>query len=241
VKPSYIASSGITWTVNLESKEGQFRRGKCLTFVDRVHLISIFYFCSLIIHFLEEGKLDGLSLVFNPKSDSWGKVGDVPELRAVMQEIAREEESRLKYLESVPVVEQVFDNSMDAEANQIPTLPVPKKYLTTDDGKRYVWDDEENDWVENEDASSSSDDSDDENEDEAAPGKGKEPVLASGEKDLQAPAEQSSRKRKKKKKSKKKTGDDWSNSNASLWVYVTGLPSDVTVEEVKAHFSKASI
>jgi HIV Tat-specific factor 1 len=46
--------------------------------------------------------------------------------------------------------------------------------------------------------------------------------------------------KKKKKKSKKKS-DKWKARKKNTWVYVNGLPLDVTVQEVHEHFSKCGV
>lgn len=46
---------------------------------------------------------------------------------------------------------------------------------------------------------------------------------------------------KKQKKKKKKKNDKWKRSKKNTWVYVNGLPLDVTVQEVHDHFAKCGV
>lgn len=73
-------------------------------------------------------------------------------------------------------------------------------------------------------AAENGDDEGDEDEDDNAIDKG----IKSGEDDPTAVKE----KRKRKNKSRSKQN--------KCWIYITGLPSDVTAEELKSHFSKVS-
>jgi hypothetical protein len=188
----------------------------------------------LLIHYLEEGKIDGLTVIFHQKVNSWVKIGDVPELKVVIQEIAAEEETRVKYLESVPDTDQVYEYSANAVEGEIQAMPPePKRYFTADNGKRYVWDNAENDWVEDEGILSDSEDS---NEGAVIVGGGKSETNV----DKIGPGSESveTANPKKRKKKNKQKNTSWKSNSDGLWIYVTGLPSDVTVEEIKSHFSK---
>lgn len=46
---------------------------------------------------------------------------------------------------------------------------------------------------------------------------------------------------KKRKKKKKKKSDKWKKSKVNTWVYVNGLPLDITVQEVHDHFAKCGV
>lgn len=54
--------------------------------------------------------------------------------------------------------------------------------------------------------------------------------------DASAPSDATKKKRKKKKKN-----DKWQKRKSNTWVYVNGLPLDVTVQEVADHFSKCGV
>eukprot|EP01034_Spumella_vulgaris_P021568 gene21568-27606_t len=86
-----------------------------------------------------------------------------------------------------------------------------KKSFIGDNGVKYGWDDETQDWVEME----GEDDDDDED------------MVFSDEEDEENPKKRSSKKKKRKL--------------PNTWIYVTGLPKDVTAEEIKDHFSKVGL
>ena len=50
---------------------------------------------------------------------------------------------------------------------------------------------------------------------------------------MSAAAAAAAAERRKKKKTRKKRGLEFDNKAKNLWVYVTGLPSDITEEEVR--------
>jgi hypothetical protein len=109
-----------------------------------------------------------------------------------------------------------------------------RKSFVADNGTKYYWDDEEECWVEDNEENNDSDkeqdhhDGDSSDEAESDEEKGKNGIPAS---EAVGGAVQK-RKRNKKKKAKKAAGN---------WVYVTGLPLNVTVDEVKNHFSKVRV
>lgn len=45
----------------------------------------------------------------------------------------------------------------------------------------------------------------------------------------------------KKKRKKKKKSDKWKKARSNTWVYVNGLPLDVTIQEVHDHFAKCGV
>lgn len=209
---------------------------------------------------MEEGKIDGLTLVFHQKINKWVQLGEISELKKVMQELAEEEERRNSYLASVAVESQIFEDAADSgippevllEARlAMPTRTTSggKRSFTSDDGKHFIWDDEENDWVEDENPSGS--DGSDEEEDGYSSRQSKvnkaNPVANANDKDSglaeetedgeSSLTEEQKATRKRKRKNKKKASS-WNDNASGLWIYVTGLPSDVTMDELKAHFSK---
>jgi HIV Tat-specific factor 1 len=46
---------------------------------------------------------------------------------------------------------------------------------------------------------------------------------------------------KKRKKKKKKKSDKWKKSKSNTWVYMNGLPLDISVQEVHDHFAKCGV
>jgi HIV Tat-specific factor 1 len=104
---------------------------------------------------------------------------------------------------------------------------------------RYKWDDEEQDWVEDSEPESDGDEEDENSDDDAS------------ENEAEQQNDQHSTKRRKidnhsnsndskvidpKKKKKKRT-----KKAPNTWIYITGLPANITVEEIKAHFSKVGL
>ena len=194
---------------------------------------------------MEEGKIDGLTLVFDQNRNAWVQLGHVPELKQVMHQLMEEEEQRVTLENKVAESDQVF-----AEDPSIPVIPDEmkqagasrgtKRSFQADNGKHFVWDDAENDWVEDENPSSSGESEDeDAHQKQGKNGDSKKVVGATsaevggGEGDVAQDEKAAARKKKKKKK--KAT---WNDNASGLWIYVTGLPSDVTAEELKSHFSK---
>lgn len=121
------------------------------------------------------------------------------------------------------------------ENNKTANDETDQKFFTSDDGRKYVWDEEEECWVEC-----------DETEYLQAEAKmvGKRKATESGadsedddgsehgdEEDVTATNNPGSQKPKRKRSKKKKKGP-------TTWIYVTGLPSDIAYQEIKDHFSK---
>eukprot|EP01032_Pedospumella_encystans_P028254 gene28254-31913_t len=235
----------------------------------------------MIVHKLKEGDLDGLSLVYGGDSTTeWRKVSEVEVLKKELAKIAIEEENmRLAFLKAEDdkeIQKQVFVEDFDpskafpipkemlarsaasAAAAQEDTASADPKIYIADNGQRYVWDDEEQDWVEDET-------SEDMNENpalEVASAKSSEvknkrkldkvsghtnPDDDSGDEGEEHDAEGNNNKadpnssnsgdnKPKKKRSKKK-----SKKGPNTWVYITGLPPDVTAQEIKEHFSKVGL
>ena len=209
----------------------------------------------MILHKLKEGDIDGFTLVYNQVLGKWVRISDVPELRIASQKIMQAEDSLSQQKIHVPLEQQVFfdvdddsgvspatayqamlvstKTSSAAEASE----PVKKKTFRADNGVRYCWDEEEEAWVEDDDLTQS------DNEQAVGAGNSDEGERSEDEKDESAAIADGSqnqsdtsatqkRKRNKKKKVKKLPNH---------WVYITGLPVTVTIEEVQAHFSKVCL
>lgn len=208
------------------------------------------YTLRLLLHYMEEGKIDGLTLVFNQKQNAWVQLGQVPELKQVMRQMMEEEEQRATLENQVADSDQVF-----LEDSSIPVIPDEmkqagasrgtKRSFQADNGKHFVWDDAENDWVEDENPSGSEESEDEDahwkkgnTKDEKKTTGVSSAAAEGGEGEGVAGQDEKAAARKKKKKKKKAT---WNDNASGLWVYVTGLPSDVTAEELKSHFSKVCV
>jgi hypothetical protein len=235
-------------------------------------LIAVFYFflrtyCCLLcmhnrllFHFMEEGKVDGMTQIFDQRQGAWVQLGQVSELKQVMQQMAAEEDARASVTASASQSDQVYE---DAEMH-IPAIPEEmykaagesakttagaKRSFKSDNGTSFVWDDTENDWVEDENPSGSegSDYEMDEPEPKRAQpvhskaGGGKTGAPEGGGDGEGAVDENGEKAGARKRKKKKKKAAAWKENASGLWVYVTGLPHDVSEEELKSHFSKVSI
>ncbi|KAE9337533.1 hypothetical protein PF008_g12485 [Phytophthora fragariae] len=201
-----------------------------------------------------DGEVDGMTLVWSQELDGWKPIGEVPSLKEFLQEanddMDRETELQEQATE-VPVEHQVFEK----EATEA---------LVAEDGKKYVFDAESKTYVTPEDkieeelaslqeAAMAGDDK----KEEANPPIGKAnstksenggesarkdevPSAASMATETK-PADQTDADANKRKKKKKKKSDKWKKSKVNTWVYVNGLPLDITVQEVHDHFAKCGV
>jgi len=118
-----------------------------------------------------------------------------------------------------------------------------KKSFVADDGVRYVWDEDEDDWVEGDESDDEIDDQvigkggDDEDEDGHI-SKKSTATKATGNAPARTVDEHGNEvlkpKRVRKNKNKKK-------KPVNNWVYITGLPGDITEDELKDHFSRVGM
>jgi hypothetical protein len=208
----------------------------------------------LIVHKLQQGEIDGYTMVFGEGLEGWKQLMDVPELKEASVKAAQEEENTQAILTALPAQEeQVFVNEDGVMSGVLDTLSEAvkagdKKYFVADDGVRYAWDDGEQDWVEDDEPLESENESESSQTGPGGHQKGKKPAAAGvGEKgdteevEGEGGEEAEEKQKRKRKKRKKKSGQDWNAAASKLWVYISGLPLDITVDEMKAHFSKVHI
>lgn len=131
------------------------------------------------MHKIQTGEVDGLTLVYGDGMVEWSRLSDIPELKEAAAKIAEEEEAATQLLNAIPDPEvQVFVQ----ESNPLPhhighvdisssktkrthlDRDVGKKRFTADDGVKYTWDHDLQDWVIDESISESGDDEDDDGE-----------------------------------------------------------------------------
>ncbi|KAG6620129.1 rna-binding protein [Phytophthora cinnamomi] len=206
-----------------------------------------------------DGEVDGMTLVWSQELDDWKPIGEVPSLKEFLQEanddLDREAELQEQSSE-VPAEHQVFEKET-AEA------------LVAEDGKQYVFDAESKTYVTPEDkieeelallqeAAMAVDEEKNEGADTpvgkenntkndnngASAGKNEEPSAAPTAAEAARPAGQTEADAdaaKKRKKKKKKKSEKWKKSKVNTWVYVNGLPLDITVQEVHDHFAKCGV
>lgn len=231
----------------------------------------------MLIHKLRQQEIDGMSLVYGGGLTEWKQVSEVPELKNEMMKINQEEQAAEEAAaaaaaaaSSIDVQHQIF--AFNSEDDIIPPYSMPvqtekptessssstnpsKKSFVADNGIRYGWDEEEQDWVEldddedlmdDQDENSDGDDYDDEDgtnrkgkkrkaapepdSDEAVPESDSAAAAAvSGDAASSSSAAAPPKKKRSKRKPKKAP---------NTWIYVTGLPANVTFEEIRDHFSK---
>lgn len=147
--------------------------------------------------------------------------------------------------------------STAGDATSSAQLSGVKRKFRADNGINYVWDDEEDCWVVDEDDDGEDSESENENEQyddednidlkyKQAMSEMSRKMVHEDDHDLHLPPnssksdsksgnnENASKKPKKKSKKNKKTAPN-------NWIYITGLPKDITVEEIKSHFSKVGL
>lgn len=242
----------------------------------------------LIIHKLREGDIDGLTLVYNATlGGEWTKLSDIELLKVEMQKIVSEEEAAATALANIDPSQQVFvtttaDGDLELVTHDLPSkiehnfqlknsavISYPddaktlRKTFVADNGVHYVWDDLENDWIEDEnpdveeleEGAEEEEGGVNESRDSKVSKKQSSQALVqndevegeggtdhdnnddSGLNDGEDTTNESlttSQKNKRKRKRKKVTGPN-------LWIYITGLPSDITIEEIQSHFAKVGI
>ncbi|ETN22172.1 hypothetical protein PPTG_02190 [Phytophthora nicotianae INRA-310] len=204
-----------------------------------------------LVQLFVDGEVDGMTLVWSQQLDGWKPIGEVPSLKEFLQEANEDldREAELKEQASnVPIEQQVFEKeSTDA--------------LVAEDGKRYVFDAESKTYVTPEDKieeelaslqeamreanAEKQGGNNNENKSENPRSTDNQKVSIGEEAAGKAkPADQSeadAEAAKKRKKKKKKKNDKWKKSKKNTWVYVNGLPLDVTVQEVHDHFAKCGV
>jgi hypothetical protein len=136
-----------------------------------------------------------------------------------------------------------FPDAVKANQSKVDEVEVTdSKTYIADNGQRYVWDEEENDWVEAEEDEVSVEGADAQGSNAHAVGSKRKQTKDAEEgddsgdeegaaKEAGGAADAASKPKKKRSKKKAKKGPN-------NWVYVTGLPANITAQEIKDHFSK---
>ncbi|KAJ0407894.1 hypothetical protein P43SY_009181 [Pythium insidiosum] len=206
-----------------------------------------------------DGEIDGLTLVWTKDMAQWTPMGELPSLKEFVHEANEDQEREAEVLaqqRSAAEEDQVFD---DASV----------QVFEAEDGKKYVFDAETKKWVTPEekiaeDLEALRDEHGKQHDDSAdiaelqklaqatklpsvpsaataAPPTSSELVDAASTTPAQAGASEDQAKREKKRKKKKSKGERWQKAKSNTWVYVNGLPLDVTLEEVRDHFTKCGV
>ncbi|TMW63484.1 hypothetical protein Poli38472_002425 [Pythium oligandrum] len=212
----------------------------------------------LIALFLD-GDIDGLTMVWSKEVDEWKPIGEVPSLKEFLYEANEDQDRETEALEAQDQVaqeDQVFEkDSADA--------------FVAEDGKQYVFDTETKKWVtpqqkiedDLEALREAAGELDTNGKNDTRPKTRVLPpsapavpteatALAAAQDELNTVENaaatttgangEAAPTLKRKKKNKKKS-DKWKKSKVNTWVYVNGLPLDVTVEEVRDHFARCGV
>ena len=195
----------------------------------------------MLLHKFSEGAIDGMTLVFSASLGEWRPLHEVEVLRESLLRLRAEEEEkeaaerRAREIDSTQQVfvvdEEGLQRLVERRNAQSTAKLVEKKTFVANDGLRYAWDEDEQGWVEDDNASEDEEHQEEEDEEsDEDPGRTEAHPSTSN---AEAAAADQRKKRKRKQRRPRK--------NQAHWVYITGLPYDVTVEEVKAHFSKVGL
>ncbi|RLN45564.1 hypothetical protein BBJ28_00003228 [Nothophytophthora sp. Chile5] len=202
-----------------------------------------------LVKLFVDGAVDGMTLVWSQDMDEWKPIGEVPSLKEFLQEanddLDREAELQ-EQTQEVPIENQIFEKAQ-TEA------------LMAEDGKQYVFDTESKTYVTPEDkieedlaslreaageipvpkmqnnAARRNGGNDKAEETDGSPA----PTPTDSKQDTNTAAGEATTNKRKKKKKKK--SDKWKKRKTNTWVYVNGLPLDVSVQEVHDHFAKCGV
>ena len=222
---------------------------------------------TLLVSKLKEGSIDGLTLVYsNDHCKEWTKLSEVSYLKEYIQKSISNDDDDNDNSKLPRITEQNTVTNFDMQAQTFnlddeyldqPVYPFQvkkpvssssssssssvKKVFTADDGLKYLWDEEEQDWVEydgdsGEEEEEEDNDDDDDDKDERKRDKKKVTFNNNDKNDdttKALPLDNNDNKQKKRKRKNKK--------GPNTWVYVTGLPADVTIEEIQSHFGKVGL
>ncbi|KAG1703828.1 hypothetical protein DVH05_006837 [Phytophthora capsici] len=192
-----------------------------------------------LVKLFMDGEADGMTLVWNQELNDWKPIGEVPSLREFLQEtnddLDRETELK-EQATDVPIEHQVFENTST-------------NALVAEDGREYVYDAESKTYVTPEDKieeelaslqQAMNEEKAKENDTAEGDVEEKPSTMASTTEAKPTASSEANTETAKKKKKKKKT-DKWKKSKKNTWVYMNGLPLDVTVQEVHDHFAKCGV
>jgi hypothetical protein len=198
----------------------------------------------LIIHKIREGLLDGLSMVYSHIIGKWLSIAEIPEIRAMITKLDEEEDqaAALTAVQDLPTEQMVFvaDEEDDSRRREFVAYceklaetkaaeeaarrdsagaepSTSKKSFVADDGKKYLWDAEEDDWVESTASDSGGEEMseafvDDDNDNDDVDDRDGQNNNNSASTEQPSGSEKQKRKRKNKSRSKNNKG----------WVYITG-------------------
>jgi hypothetical protein len=175
--------------------------------------------------------VDGFTIVYGEGMEKWTPLSEVSELKEAAQKIAEEELQTQLIMNALPEeAQQIFvEDEIKTLTEPLPSPVIPtsleKKRFVADNGVKYMWDNSTQDWVEDESFSQSESEEENEERNEVSEeGKSENPE------------------KKRKRKKKKKDTSEWKDSAGSkFWIYIENLPLDITLDEMKSHFSKVIV
>eukprot|EP01029_Cantina_marsupialis_P001302 TRINITY_DN11081_c0_g1_i1.p1 TRINITY_DN11081_c0_g1~~TRINITY_DN11081_c0_g1_i1.p1 ORF type:complete len:506 (+),score=173.53 TRINITY_DN11081_c0_g1_i1:142-1659(+) len=169
--------------------------------------------------YFEAGQLDGMSLVWNVTLEDWKSIAEVPHLKEMLQSsVAIEDDDE----EPENIIEGVYEG---------PKTESEKRY-TTAEGTKFEWNEEEKQFEKVSEFSTSVG----ENVETAKPEDTKNQEGEQKNNNSENKNENGKNPVKRKRKRKKKEG--WVKKKNHNWIYVTGLPSDVTENELLEFFKR---
>lgn len=188
------------------------------------------YFTFSIIDKFKKNEICSSTLMYSSsicKDNVWCKVQDIDALKDEIFNITHDHEEGNEY-ELPPVISGDINvrSHMPLSSSSTSSTTVVKKTFTADNGMSYTWDDTSNDEATEEAAAiEETKVADNLSDNETNAITAEATIVATADAEIDGP--------KKKRKSSKK-----SNGN---WIYITGLPSDITVDELKSHFCKVGL
>jgi len=187
----------------------------------------------ILLKKLKENEINGLTLVYSPgKCTEWTPLHEQKFLKEAYMSIKAEQEAYEN-------MSRLNDSNIaqDTALPKTSTKTTKEKKFTTDDGVQLYWDEDEGDWVVDENPSDTEENEkkieDNECSDEEEDDHNKA-ARTNNDNDNNMPNPDSTHGKEAKKKRKKK-------AKKGNWVYISGLPLDTTIDEVKDHFSKVGL
>ncbi|RHY33157.1 hypothetical protein DYB34_001122 [Aphanomyces astaci] len=197
-----------------------------------------------LVRKFEDGDVDGLTLVWSSCQvvATWTPMGEVSALKEELHEINLEREKE----EAILATQQSLDPKLQTFHDDASST----RAIVAEDGKEFIYDPDTRKWITPEDLA------EDRGDESAKPVKKAAPpaslshsdileaaALAAktdgGGDDSTAPTIDTTNAKKRKKSKSKKT--KWTSSKQKTWVYINGLPLDITIPEVHDHFVKCGV
>ena len=183
---------------------------------------------AVLLKKIKENEINGLTLVYSSGiCTEWVPLHEQKLLKDAFMSIKAEQEAYENILGlSDP-------NNLQDSAPPPKAIVTKEKRFTTDDGAQLYWDEDEGDWVVDENPSDNGDTEQKIDVNECSDEEVDDHNKAASHSDDKANTNSNlAKETNKKRKKKAKKGN---------WVYISGLPMDITFDEVKDHFSKVGL